>query len=228
MEEQGGKEDWRLEKKEGDREREIFRWCGEVIEKGRGWEGMGGQEDGKGGKTWQNWIILWGKEDKEKGKEWGVNKRTDGGDTRMLDGACGYYASHHGFCQDKPECVWEKERYCVWINSSKTDHKETDVSSHAYIEPPTHWVCIQHARTFTLLMILCASHRHVLSYFLHTVSLTPSFSLTHTHTRTHTRTIKWKNTASVPQLGTDEREREGVRPAVWTGSISIQINGASG
>lgn len=111
--EKGWKEDWRLEKNEGDRGREIFRWCGEVMAKGRGWEGMGGQEDGKGGKTWQNWIILWGKEDKEKGKEWGVNKRTDGGDTRMLDGACGYYASPHGFCQHKPECVYEKKRDTV-------------------------------------------------------------------------------------------------------------------
>ncbi len=49
-----------------------------------------------------------------------VNKRTDGVDRRMLNGASGHYISPHGFCQGKPERVCVCVCVCVCVLTAQT------------------------------------------------------------------------------------------------------------
>lgn len=64
-----------------------------------------GEEEGKKGKARTDSSCEGGRGGQE--EEWVVNKRTDGVDRRMLNGASGHYISPHGFCQGK------LERACV-------------------------------------------------------------------------------------------------------------------
>lgn len=55
-----------------------------------------------------------------------VNKRMDGVDRRMLNGASGHFISSHGFCQGR------LERVCVYLLEQQQYHQETDVFTHLY------------------------------------------------------------------------------------------------
>lgn len=79
-----------------------FRW---------GKERKGGQKDGEDNKKKEKDSTESSCEGGRGGQEeeWVVNKRTDGVDRRMLNGASGHYISPHGFCQGKPE------RVCVCV-----------------------------------------------------------------------------------------------------------------